>query len=310
MPRGRWRKSPACTAAAFVQPVFAQSSFFFFFFFFFFLLLPRAAQGCTQVSLTNLYLTSESDLHPFENTLSATLGAELAAATCESVNEVVDGDGSTKWLHRNFGNGTWLTFRLSSSVPCVTKYEVTSANDFEGRDPASWIFSGSLDGEHWVVLDMPTNVEFTARHQTLSFPITFSHPFNWYRFEFLTVRDASSGGDMMQMADFSLYTGPCLSSTHVRLNFTPPLLDTTPPFSHPLLWFVLACPLALLGDCTDDFGQWTEFALREITANVHTVESDTSSFLSLQECQDRCASFNTSETYYRDYQCSGTVGCF
>lgn len=196
MPSGRWLKYPAFTVVAFAQAVFLLSR------------LPQTVLGCTKVNLTNLYLTGEGDLHPFESTLSS-LGAELASATCESVNEVVDGDSSTKWLHRNFGNGTWLTFRLSSSVPCVTKYEVTSANDFEGRDPASWIFSGSLDGEHWVVLDKPTNVEFSARHQTLSFPITFSHPFNWYRFEFLTVRDASSGGgDMMQMADFSLFTGP------------------------------------------------------------------------------------------------------
>ena len=171
------------------------------------LLLVSAARACTNVNLTKIFVSSAGDLHPFQNIVPTTGGA-LKTQTCESVNEAFDGDKATKWLQRDFGNGTWLTFRLPSS-PCVTKYELTSANDAEGRDPQSWIFSGSPDGQEWTVLDHPTDVVFSKRRETLAFPVKFSRTFNWYRFEFLTVRDPVAGGDMVQLADFALYTGAC-----------------------------------------------------------------------------------------------------
>jgi hypothetical protein len=61
------------------------------------------------------------------------------------------------------------------------------------------------------------------------------------------------------------------------------------------------------GDCTDHFGQWTEFTKRAITTSFQTLASDSTSFLSLDACKAMCESFATAERYYRDYQCSGTL---
>jgi len=168
--------------------------------------LVQTTLSCTQVNLTNLYVTSASDLDPFSTEVS-TLAGNLATQTCESISEVFDGDQSTKWLQRDFGsNGTWTIFR-TQSVFCLTKYSLTSGNDFEGRDPTSWTLSGSLDGDRWIVLDHTNDVEFSKRRETLDFDVIYSHPFNWYKFEFHSVRDADSGGDMMQISDIAFFTG-------------------------------------------------------------------------------------------------------
>lgn len=59
------------------------------------------------------------------------------------------------------------------------------------------------------------------------------------------------------------------------------------------------------GDCSDHSSIWFSFERRELAASFHTLESDTTSFLSLDECKELCVSYNTSADYYRDYQCSG-----
>jgi hypothetical protein len=72
----------------------------------------------------------------------------------------------------------------------VTNYTLTSANDAPERDPADWALLGSNDGGvTWVTLDTQTNQLFTARYQTLGFPIASPAAFNLYRLRIDSVAD-------------------------------------------------------------------------------------------------------------------------
>lgn len=167
--------------------------------------------ACTEVNLTNVYVVGSDDIHPFDHDIP-TSGGALSAASCETVQQIFDGDANTKWVQEFSGSSggntseTFVTFRLQT-VPCVTKYTITSGNDVEGRDPAEWTLSGSSDGSTWEVLDYEEGVTFSKRQQTLEFPVKFSRHYSWFRFDFFAVRDEEAGGNLIQFSSFSFFTG-------------------------------------------------------------------------------------------------------
>src|SRR5699024_12373239 len=57
---------------------------------------------------------------------------------------LIDDDSATKWL--SFARTATITLELTEPA-VVTNYVMTSANDFAGRDPATWTLRGSTDGE-------------------------------------------------------------------------------------------------------------------------------------------------------------------
>ncbi|MCW2637724.1 MAG: cytochrome, partial [Dactylosporangium sp.] len=67
----------------------------------------------------------------------------------ESKEKLVDGNTNTKWL--TFQPTGWVTVKLEKPV-AATRYALTSANDFPGRDPKDWKLQGSPDGTSWTDL--------------------------------------------------------------------------------------------------------------------------------------------------------------
>ena len=76
------------------------------------------ALGCVEVNFTNAFVSSSSDMDPFDTSISKD-GGQWDTQSCESVSEVLDGDHTTKWVDLSFGNGTSLTLRLSTVCACV-----------------------------------------------------------------------------------------------------------------------------------------------------------------------------------------------
>ncbi|GAA0460362.1 hypothetical protein Ade02nite_14630 [Paractinoplanes deccanensis] len=118
----------------------------------------------------------------------------------EISSKLIDGDANTKWLTRTATG--WVTYELASPAK-ITGYALTSANDFDGRDPKDWTLQGSADGQAWTDLDRRTGQTFPERFQTRRFSVANPADFTFYRLNIT----ANSGEPLIQLADLRLFTG-------------------------------------------------------------------------------------------------------
>jgi signal transduction histidine kinase len=85
----------------------------------------------------------------------------------------------------------------------LRQYALTSANDFQQRDPQDWRLLASNDGgRNWVLLDRRTGEVFSRRHERRVFSIHNAQAFNLYRLAIDRVRNAS--GNSVQLAEIEL----------------------------------------------------------------------------------------------------------
>ncbi|MEV1051185.1 GH92 family glycosyl hydrolase [Streptomyces sp. NPDC049887] len=125
------------------------------------------------------------------------------AGAGETKENLVDLQPSTKWL--TFEPTGWVEFDTDSPVRVVT-YALTSANDFDERDPRDWTLKGSENGEDWTVLDTREGQTFEKRFQTKTYGIapekagSYAH----YRLE-ITRNNGASG--IVQLADVQFSDG-------------------------------------------------------------------------------------------------------
>lgn len=86
----------------------------------------------------------------------------------------------------------------------VGSYALTSANDFQQRDPQDWRLLGSNDGGRtWTTLDKRTGEVFSERHQRRVFTLTNTNAFNIYRFDIDRVCQPESA-NCVQLAEIEL----------------------------------------------------------------------------------------------------------
>ncbi|HEY0699560.1 MAG TPA: ThuA domain-containing protein, partial [Micromonospora sp.] len=142
-----------------------------------------------------------------EKPVSATASAENPPT--ETAATAIDGSTGTKWL--TFSPTGWLAAKLAKPV-AVSRYALTSANDFPGRDPKNWTLQGSNDGSTWTDLDTRSNETFPQRFQTKQYSFTNTTAYQHYR---LNVT-ANSGEPLIQLAELWLIgpdAGPAPDST-------------------------------------------------------------------------------------------------
>lgn len=98
-----------------------------------------------------------------------------------------DGNPDTKWCVDKPGD--LVAWQIELPEPrSITGYFLTSADDVPMRDPQSWTFEGSRDGETWTELDQHNNSEpFEKRHQTTEYAVAKPEAFRFYRFRFIPV---------------------------------------------------------------------------------------------------------------------------
>lgn len=132
----------------------------------------------------------------------------------EQAENVLDGDPETKYL--NFGELNTGFIVTPSAPAAVRSFSLTTANDAEDRDPASWALYGTNDpitttphgagrAEDWTLIDAG-DLSLPSNRLTASDPVGFANATSYasYKLIFPTVKDAESANSM-QIADVRLF---------------------------------------------------------------------------------------------------------
>ena len=133
-------------------------------------------------------------------------GWNSSIANGEFVTRVIDGNSTTKYL--NFGENNCGFFVVpSTGASIVTSFQLTTANDSDVRDPASWQLHGMAPGGVWSLIDSGT-VTLPTTRGTAGPVVTVNNPTSKvcvaYRMTFPTVRNAASANSM-QVAEAQLF---------------------------------------------------------------------------------------------------------
>lgn len=122
----------------------------------------------------------------------------------ESPKHAIDNDPKTKYL--NFGKaGSGLAITIPGAPLIVTALELVSANDFPGRDPASYLLEGSADGKTFERIDARSVPEFPERGRAQRFSFDNDRAFSTFRLTFPKLR---RDDDAMQIAEVVLFAAP------------------------------------------------------------------------------------------------------
>jgi len=139
---------------------------------------------------------------PAGNLPDAEAVSNVSASGENPPNEIAanlfDGDENSKWLV--FEPAGWVQFQLDEPT-VIDHYALTSANDFDGRDPKAWTLKGSTDGNSWTELDSRSGQDFPDRFLAKDYTFDNSESYQYYRLEVT----ANSGDDLLQLAELSLF---------------------------------------------------------------------------------------------------------
>lgn len=129
--------------------------------------------------------------------------SEVEVTGVEASDEFDDGgegadnlleDRRSKWL--TFDETAHLDFTLARPT-AVASYSLTSANDFDDRDPRDWTLLGSQDGRAWTPLDTRSGERFPERFQTREFHLrSNARAYRHYRLDITR----NAGGSEVQLA--------------------------------------------------------------------------------------------------------------
>ncbi|GHH65182.1 ThuA domain-containing protein [Promicromonospora soli] len=116
----------------------------------------------------------------------------------EDAPNLIDGDANTKWLA--FEPTAVIDLEMAEPV-VASRYALTSANDFAGRDPKSWTLQGSTDGTTWTDLDTQTDQDFPERFTPNDYRFENTVAYQHYRLDIT----ANAGDDLTQLAEIQLF---------------------------------------------------------------------------------------------------------
>jgi len=117
----------------------------------------------------------------------------------EGSPKLVDNNLGTKYLTQGYTSGMW--FQIKYITPQVIgAYTFTSGNDASDRDPKTWRFEASNDGNTWTVLDNKVEYFFSDRNQTRRFETTNTTPYTYYRVTLVS----NNGASLFQMSEWRL----------------------------------------------------------------------------------------------------------
>lgn len=172
-------------------------------------LIPGAALSglAASAALGEDRITAHDSLMSYVD-LSSTVyktsgGTKSGTTDNEGPAKVFDGDLATKvGLFNAVGSEAVLTFRTSEAVT-VTAYTFGTANDSPERDPRSWVFYGSTDGESYVELSRVDDYTMPSERKVycdVDFPVETPAAYSYYK---LVISAFRSSTDLYsQFAEF------------------------------------------------------------------------------------------------------------
>jgi beta-galactosidase/beta-glucuronidase len=163
------------------------------------LALNKAAYHSSCINFDNTaHLATNGDYTIYNNPILSSQYSDSPPE--ESIEKAFDGSFETKFLTFNKTGWIQCSFKYNKKYT-VNKYSITSANDSPGRDPRDWTLQGSNDDDNWVTLDTRSNITFTGRKYTRTYPFTNPTAYNSYRLNITK----NGGADELQFAELSLY---------------------------------------------------------------------------------------------------------
>ena len=121
----------------------------------------------------------------------------------ESGAQLFDNTSSTKYCtFINSSDAVTMTYNSTQSAR-LTSYTITSANDFDGRDPKNWRLEGSNNGSSWTTIDTQSNQAFGSRFLKKTYNVTTSQEFSHYRLVVTARKDANA--TVFQIAEIELF---------------------------------------------------------------------------------------------------------
>ncbi len=139
----------------------------------------------TQFSNLDLFTESYDDGgEGFVDASSVVGKVESYAGTADYTSSEVkanlfDGSTATKWIATG-GSDVWVSVKLTAPL-AVNQYQISVCNDHHTRDPLSWNFYGSVDGENWVLLDSRNDEDFVDFFQTNTYKIDNETEYSYYK---------------------------------------------------------------------------------------------------------------------------------
>lgn len=111
----------------------------------------------------------------------------------EGSPKLIDNNNSTKYLPLNAPfPPTGLWFQYEATVAYIpSAYTIVTGNDATDRDPRSWRFEGSNDGQNWTVLDTKANINIPQRNFEAFYPVSTTEAFKFFRL-FVTQNNGST----------------------------------------------------------------------------------------------------------------------
>ncbi|UYQ94531.1 fibronectin type III domain-containing protein [Chitinophaga horti] len=163
-----------------------------------------------RVRTQNAAGVSVATAHASISTTSATVGTDVTDFTNATLSDQYNTGGNEGYL-KAFDNSaygkylasaasTWVQYYLPGGAT-LTRYAVTSANDFATRDPKNWVLQGSNNGSTWTTLSTKNNQEFTDRYQRKLYAFVNTTAYTYYRLHIT----ANNGNSLTQFAELELY---------------------------------------------------------------------------------------------------------
>ncbi len=119
----------------------------------------------------------------------------------EEVAYSADGRADTKWCVEHNGKPVVWQARMPPGTAAVTSYSLTACPDYPTRDPKTWEFAGSQDGQAWTLLDKREDQPPIAkRGDTVKFNFENNVAFRFYRLTILK----NQGAPHFQIAEIKV----------------------------------------------------------------------------------------------------------
>ena len=125
----------------------------------------------------------------------------------EEVDKIIDADINTKFLDFELADGMGFTVNLGGISAVAVAMDLTTANDFEVRDPIDFTILGSNDGASFSSVASGTIPCITDRFETRRFEFSNSDAYSYYRVDFSGPCDPSGGTGIpsIQCAEVQLF---------------------------------------------------------------------------------------------------------
>lgn len=162
------------------------------------------------------------DVAPATSTLGGSLNyfdsvlnkdTTLTGYNGETVNNLFDGNKNTKMFNVGTGSVAWKT----NSPLTVYSYTLKTANDneqFTGRNPKSWYFYGSTDGNNWVKLDAVTDSGIENKNfKDYTYTVNKVGKYSYYKIDF-----KSAESNAFQLSEITL-NGAAISPSKYDIMF-------------------------------------------------------------------------------------------